>query len=78
MEWSNDKNKLIHDKQYVVWSGESINLDSYGLSVYMKHGDEDTIFEGMGFYSFDNVKDVWRRRVSQPNYFLEIVKPNER
>lgn len=75
VKWSNDKSRLIHDKQYVVWSGEDVDLDSYGLSVYLEYDDGDTIFEGSGFYSFDNINDVWRRRWVQPNFFLEIEKP---
>ena len=74
MNWSNDKNKLEHNKEYLVCLDEE--NETYSLQYYYKYDDGDIIFKQEGFYWFDTNEDIFKYSRIQPKFWLTITKPN--
>ncbi|MBN3352132.1 hypothetical protein EXM90_12190 [Clostridium botulinum] len=73
MKWDNIKNKLIHEKEYLVCL--DIKNETYSLQNYFKYADGDIIFEKEGFYYFDVNEDVFKYSYRQPKFWMAITNP---
>lgn len=73
MNWDSNKNKLVHNKEYLVCL--DIKNETYSLQNYFKHADGDIIFKGEGFYWFDENEDVFKYSHTQPQFWVDIVSP---
>lgn len=74
MNWRNDKNKLEHNKEYLVCL--DVENETYSLQYYYKYDDGDIIFKQEGFYWFDTNEDIFKYSRIQPKFWLTITKPN--